>query len=181
LTHLKTCLTKSGEKITLRLIQKEDAALLVDLFHHLSQETRRLRFQLYMEKLPEERIWQEAAALSDVDPQRHVAVLATIVEADGAEHAVGVARFARGSVEETEAEAAIVVRDDFQRKGVGRCLLNTLIDQARRLGLTHLIGWVSADNLRLMKLIKSLEMPLEADQQRQGQRKVRLSLSTDRH
>lgn len=175
MSYFKPCRTKSGEEITLRLIQKEDAALLVDLFHHLSPETKRLRFHLYTEKLPEERIWREAIALSDLDPQRHVAVLATITE-DGRERVVGVARFARESLDDTEAEMAIVVRDDFQRKGVGRCLLFALAEEAGKLGLTHLSGWVLADNIRVIKLIKSLEIPMEIDVQRQGQRKIRIPL-----
>lgn len=179
MSEFEPCRTKSGEEITLRLVQKEDAALLVDLFYHLSPETKRLRFHLYTEKLPEERIWREAIYLSDLDPQRHVAVLATIIEADGTEHVVGVARFARASSEETEAEMAIVVRDDFQRKGVGRCLLFALGQEARKLGLTHLSGWVLADNIRLVKLVKSLEIPMEMDVQRQGQRKIRIPLGEE--
>jgi GNAT superfamily N-acetyltransferase len=175
---LGTYCPKSGEEITLRLIKKEDAPLLVDLFHHLSFETKRLRFHLFTEKLPEDRIWQEALALADLDPQRQVAIMASIIEADGQEHAVGVARFARASVEDTEAEVAVVVRDDFQRKGVARCLLNYLAEKARELGLTHFSGWVMAENIRLMKLIKSLEVPIETEV-RYGYRKVRAPLNVE--
>jgi acetyltransferase len=175
LNQLEKYCTRSGEEISLRFITKEDAPLLVDLFHHLSYETKRLRFHLFTEKLPEERVWQEAVALCDLDPQRQMAILATITEEDGQEHVIGVARFARASVEDTEAEVAIVVRDDFQRKGVGRYLLNILAEKARALGLSHFSGWVLAENIRLMKLIKSLEVPVETEV-RHGYRKVRVPL-----
>jgi GNAT superfamily N-acetyltransferase len=165
----------SGQQVNLRLIKDGDAGLLVDLFHHLSPETRRLRFHLYMESLPEEKVWREAITLSTLDPQRHVAVVATMVEADGQEHAIGVARFARAALEDREAEVAIVVRDDFQRKGLGRILLTKLADKARELGITHFSGWVMAENVHLMKLIRKLEVKLESET-RHGQRRVRVTL-----
>ena len=175
MTILGCYTTGSGQQINLRLIGKDDVALLVDLFHSLSPETRRLRFHLYTERLPEEEIWQRAIFLATLDPQRHVAVVATLVEADGEEHAVGVARFGRESPQDREAEVAIVVRDDFQRKGVGRVLLTTLAEKARELGITHFSGWVMAENVHLMKLIKRLEVELETET-RHGERKVRVAI-----
>jgi GNAT superfamily N-acetyltransferase len=168
-------LTASGQQINFRLVQSDDTALLVDLFHSLSPETRRLRFHLYTERLPEEEVWRKAIILSNLDPQRHMAVVATLVETDGEEHAVGVARFARPTLEDREAEVAIVVRDDFQRKGVGRILLTKLAEKARELGIAHFCGWVMAENVHLMKLIKRLEVTLETEV-RYGERKVRVTL-----
>ncbi|MCK6626867.1 MAG: GNAT family N-acetyltransferase [Anaerolineae bacterium] len=175
LTILGCYTTPAGQQICLRFIQSTDAGLLVDLFHHLSAETKRLRFHLYTERLPEERVWQEAITLSNLDPQRHVAVVATVVEADGEEHAVGVARFARALPKDREAEVAIVVRDDFQRKGVGRALLTQLAKVARERGITHFSGWVLAENVNLMKLIKNLEVTVETET-KYGERKVRAAI-----
>jgi GNAT superfamily N-acetyltransferase len=176
MSSLGRYVTRSGQEVNLRLIQKEDAALLVDMFHRLSPETKRLRFHLYTTKLPEGRIWQEAVKLSDLDPQRQVAIVATIVEAGGQEHAVGVARFARSAVEDTEAEVAVVVRDDFQRKGLGKHLLMCLADEARRMGITHFSAWVLTDNIRLMKLIKNMELKNVESETRHGERKIRVPL-----
>lgn len=170
---LGTLMTRSGQKIDLRLVQKEDAGLLVDLFHRLSAESKRLRFRLYTSRLPEERVWQEAKALSDLNPQLQCAVVATIIEDDGLEHAVGVARFARASANETEAEVAVVVRDDFQRNGVGKALLKALADRARALGISYFTGWVLSDNVRLMKLIRGLEIENIESETRYGETKIR--------
>lgn len=167
--------TPSGQQVNLRLIKDGDTGLLVDLFHHLSPETRRLRFHLYTERLPEEKVWREAITLSNLDAQRHVAVVATILDANGEECAVGVARFARATLEDREAEVAVVVRDDFQRKGLGRILLTQLADKARELGITHFSGWVMAENVHLMKLIRKLEVKLESET-RHGQRRVRVTI-----
>lgn len=168
-------ITAAGEQINFRLIEENDAGLLVDLFQRLSPETRRLRFHLYTERLPQEEIWRKAIILSNLDPQRHVAVVATIIEADGQEHAVGVARFARATLTEREAEVAIVVRDDFQRRGLGRLLLLKLAEQARKLDITHFCGWVMSENIHLMKMIKRLEVTWESEM-RYGERKVRIPI-----
>lgn len=170
---MDTLITRSGQEINLRLMEKGDARLLVDLFHRLSAESKRLRFRLYTSRLPEERVWQEAKALSDLDPKLQCAVVATIIEDDGQEHAVGVARFARALASETEAEVAVVVRDDFQRNGVGKALLRALADRARALGISHFTGWVLSDNVRLMKLIRGLEIKNIESETRYGETKIR--------
>jgi RimJ/RimL family protein N-acetyltransferase len=176
MSELGTYTTHTGQKINLRLVQKKDAALLVDMFYRLSPETKRLRFHLYTARIPEERIWQEAKALSDLDPQRQVAVVATIIEDDGEEHAVGVARFARNTIEDTEAEVAIVVRDDFQRKGLGKYLLRLLADKARAIGITHFTAWIMAENIRLMKLIEGMELKNVESETRHREQKIRVPL-----
>lgn len=165
--------TRTGDQVGLRFVQRDDAVLLVDLFFRLSQESKRLRFHLYTAKIPEQRVWDEARKLADLDPKRQRAIVATITEDDGQEHAVGVARFARSSAEATEAEVAVVIRDDFQRRGLGKHLLLTLADVARRMGITHFAAWVLADNYRLLKLIRGLELKdLESDS-RYGEIKIR--------
>jgi GNAT superfamily N-acetyltransferase len=169
-------IARSGEEVKLRFVNKGDAALLVEMFHRLSSESKRLRFHLYTTKLTEEQVWQAARVLSDLDPRRQVAVVATIIEADGQEHAVGVARFVRASVEDEEAEVAIVIRDDFQRKGLGKHLLAILAEKARELGITYFSAWVMSENIRLMKLIKSMELKNVESDMRHGETKIRVPL-----
>ena len=174
--YFDTYETRAGQVVSLRRVKKGDAALLVDMFDRLSPETKRLRFHLYTAKIPEERVWQEAEKLSDLDPYRQVAIVGTVVEADGREHAVGVARFMRPTAEDHEAEVAVVVRDDYQRKGLGKYLLLSLTEQARGLGITHFTAWVVSDNIRLMKLIKNMELKNVESETRYGQTKIRVPL-----
>jgi GNAT superfamily N-acetyltransferase len=174
--HFETFNTRTGQEVKLRFLRKDDAALLVDMFHRLSPETKRLRFHLYTAKFPEERVWQEAEKLSDLNPQLQVAIVGTVQEDDDQEHAVGVARFMRSTVSDTEAEVAVVVRDDFQRKGLGKHLLLTLADEARERGITHFTAWVMSDNIRLMKLIKDLELKNVQSETEHGQTKIRVPL-----
>jgi len=175
MSNLPSYTTPSGHTINLRFIQKDDAALLVDFFHQLSPETKRLRFHAQAENVSEDIVWQEAKRLSDLDPQWDLAIAATIND-ESQEQIVGVARFARTSVEDSNAEFAIVVRDDFQRKGLGSYLLKILSEKAKALGVTHFWALVTADNIPIMKMIEKWGLNVETDVQH-GQTKIRIALS----
>lgn len=168
--------TYSGQTIHIRLIRPEDTSLLIEMFDRLSPESKRLRFHLYTSRIPEEIIRREAMALSESDPERRLALVA-LIEAKPGQHAVGVAQLVRASATATEAEVAIVIRDDFQRKGLGRHLLRLLARQARTLGITHFTAWVMAHNLRLMKLIHSMEEVKQMESEsRRGETKIRVPI-----
>ncbi|RME97935.1 MAG: GNAT family N-acetyltransferase [Chloroflexi bacterium] len=172
-TELGTFKTRSGQIVTLRFICPDDAPLLADFFDRLSYESRRLRFHLYTTKISKARIWDEARKLSDLNPQLQVAIAATIFEPDRTEQIVGVARFVRATPAATEAEVAVVVRDDFQRKGLGKHLLLKLAEHAREMGVTHFTAWVLAENVRLMKLIRGLEIKGLEKETRYGETRIR--------
>jgi len=176
MSKLDTYITRSGEEITIRLLEENDTELLVDMFKRLSPESTRLRFHLYTTRIPEERMRQEAITLTQCDECR-MAVVATVQEDDGQEHAVGVAHFARANPKDTDAEVAIVVRDDYQRKGLGKYLLKILATQARKEGVTHFTAWILAENIRLMKLIKGMELKNIESETRHGEQKIRVPLN----
>jgi GNAT superfamily N-acetyltransferase len=169
-------MTHSGQRVDLRRVTKDDVDLLTEMFYRLSDETKRLRFHLYTAKIPEERVRQEAQRLSDLNPQLQVALVGTVLEDDCREHAVAVARFMRATPGDSEAEVAVVVRDDFQRRGLGKHLLQKLAGNARDLGITHFSAWIMSDNIRLMKLIKDMELKNVESETRHGQTKIRVPL-----
>jgi GNAT superfamily N-acetyltransferase len=168
------------QKVDVRVLEENDTELLVKMFEQLSSESKRLRFHLYTTRIPAERMWEEAKALTTPDPGRKVAVVATITEEDGLEQAVGVAHFARATPEDTDAEVAIVVRDDFQRKGLGKFLLEMLAGRARKQGVTHFTAWIMAENVRLMKLVKGMELKDVESEARHGEQKIRVPLKQRR-
>ena len=131
--------TRDGRTVSIRTIKKTDTALLVDLWHHMSEHTRRMRFHTLPRDLPPQEIWRRAAELAHLHPRRQAAVVATISAEDG-EHIVGVARLSRSTPDAAVAETAVVVRDDFQHVGLGTHLLRTLGDVALAMGIQI---WVS--------------------------------------
>ncbi len=54
------------------------------------------------------------------------------------------------------AEASVYIAHDLHRRGLGRAILESLIDRARRAGLHTLIGGASADQLPSIALQESL-------------------------
>jgi acetyltransferase len=154
--------TPEGRRLTVRAIRSGDAPLLVEMFRHLSQRTRRLRFHAYTANLPQERIWRQAVALSDLDPKREFALVAVDTNETG-EHIVGVARFARATPDAVDAEAAVVVRDDFQRMGLGTFLLGMLLPFAYAMDIKKLFGWVMSENRHMLQIIKKTNLPIHTE------------------
>ena len=70
-----------------------------------------------------------SAHLTDIDGDNHFALIAT--ERDRPDRLVAVARFVRYHNRPTEAEFAITVHDPYQGQGIGRRLLELLVEAAR--------------------------------------------------
>ncbi|HEY84052.1 MAG TPA: GNAT family N-acetyltransferase [Chloroflexi bacterium] len=171
----ETFTTRDGRQLTIRYMRDNDAALLVDMFHHLSARTKRFRFHSYVEKLPDEQVWRKAVALSTLDPRRQVALVAIWRAGDG-DHAVGVARFSRAAPDDIEAEAAIVVRDDFQRAGLGTCLMFRLMHIAHSMGIRYIMAWVMAENRQVLRMLQKSGLPHKQSTSR-GETKLSVSIA----
>ena len=156
-----TYVIRDGRQVTIRPIAPDDARLLVDLYYRLSEMTRRLRFHSMRQNVPLEEIEQEAKRLSDLDPANQAALVATIEE-EGEDRIVAVARLAR-SEDPVEAESAIVVRDDFQRQGLGSHLLKLLVEVARAMDIKRLTAWVMAENLHMLHIVQKSGLDVSAE------------------
>jgi acetyltransferase len=157
---MTTFTTTDRRKLLIRRIENDDAALLVDMFYHLSEQTRRLRFHCGSPKCPEELIWREAIKLCHLEPELQVGLVAIATESDG-EHAVGTARCVRSTPNEIEAEVGIVVRDDYQRIGLGSRLMLELMQVARSMGIVQFRGWILPDNRRMLQMIDKSGLPVK--------------------
>ena len=67
----------------------------------------------------------------------------------------GIVRYA-STPDRDSAEFGILVRSDLKRKGLGRMLMETLIDYAKRQGIGELRGRVLRDNSRMLDLAAKL-------------------------
>lgn len=150
--------TRRGDRVRIRHIVARDAALLVDLFHNLSERTKWLRFFSPV-GIPAERLWSEATRLSDIDPAIQAALIATI-EQEGVERAVAVARLIRDRALADTAEVAIVVRDDFQGEGIGRTIFDLLVQIALVQGITRLYAITLHENRGMQRLARGVGLPV---------------------
>lgn len=134
---------RDGGEVTLRPIRPADAPRLREFNSRLSPRTRYLRFFTDVQEPPDGVL----DYLVNVDYYDRYALVA---EVDG--EIAGVARFDRTGAD--RAEMAIVVRDDFQSRGLGSLLITKLASIARRRGIVTFEGDVLAENLRMFELVR---------------------------
>lgn len=155
--------TRDGVCLRARSIQPDDAARLIDLFDRLSSESRRRRFHFNPDNLSDEMKWKTACALADVDNRgQGGAVAALEVDAAGVESIVGVARLGRPESEPNspEAEAAVVIRDDYQGRGVGTELLRRMVLLAKQMRVQTIVAIIEADNEPALQVFRNLALPV---------------------
>ena len=153
-------ITAQERPLCVRWVTDEDTALLVDLIARLSDRARRLRF---FRPLPDAAlIEQEAARVTQREPQLGAALVATTHER-GQERAVALAELAHDLAAPTTAELAVVVRDDYQRAGVGTLLLRRLIELAPRRDVRALRATFWAENQAVRRLLHNLGLAYRAE------------------
>jgi acetyltransferase len=157
-SHLTTQWAQpEGPPVTIRPIKPEDADLVVEFVHKLSPETKYLRFMNTLRELPPAMV----ARLTQIDYDREMAFIATRVEGDH-EVELGVCRYAVNPDGES-CEFAIVVADDWQKRGLARKLMGVLIETARNKGLDAMHGIFLSSNERMLKFVQSLGFTLSND------------------
>jgi acetyltransferase len=157
--------------ITVRPIRPEDIDLETEFARKLSKETRHNRFLGGGVGLTPELLEK----FTRIDFSRDMALIATAT-IEGAEAAIGVARYAR-LADDVTCEFAITVADAWQGSGIGRKLLALLIDSARAHGMRRIIGDVLATNTPMLRLARSQGFRIEQHPEGAELRRVVLELS----
>lgn len=129
ITSFTEVMARSGLRLSIRRVTRDDRALLKDFFEGVSLEDLRFRFLTAMLKVSDEQI----AIMVDVDHKQTEDFLAFID--DGT--LVGTAMIATDPSRE-RAEVAIAVRADFKHRGVGWTLLNHAAEFATAIGIKTL-------------------------------------------
>jgi GNAT superfamily N-acetyltransferase len=142
---------EDGTPVHLRLVRADDKQLMREAWQRVSPESRYRRFFSAKSALSD----ADLKYLTEVDQVDHVAIGAAW-DRDGAEQAIGVARFIRCADRSDAAEAAIVVTDDAQGRGLGHLLLTRLGEAAVERGIDHFVCDVLADNDTMRALLHEL-------------------------
>jgi len=148
-----------GTRVRLDLIGPRDRNDLVAGFTGLSRRSRYLRFFSAMPDLPGPLL----DSLLNTDADRHVAIGARLVDADGrvAAPIVGVARYFRvadGTPDTVEPAVAVV--DSLHGRGLGRLLLKAMTRHARSRGITKMRAHALADNARIRQILAASQAVL---------------------
>jgi len=118
----------------------------------LSVQSRWQRFASPVQELSEKQLDH----LTSLDGKNRVACCAVITQ-DNKYRGIGLARYIRLPEEAGVAEFAVTVLDEFQSQGIGRALLQQLIESAQKNGLKVLRGYVLPSNKGMLKLCRQLQ------------------------
>lgn len=139
---------RDGSSILVRPVQPTDGELLLDGFARLSARSRYTRFLSAKAELTP----AEVHFFTHVDHHHHDALCA-VDPVTG--RGVGIARFVRSRTDGQEAEVAITVVDEWQRRGIGTALLMRLATRALQVGIFSFTAVVATDNRAMIGLLRN--------------------------
>jgi RimJ/RimL family protein N-acetyltransferase len=144
-----------GAQILIRPIRADDKRFLEDGLRQLSPESVHRRF------LSPKRSFSRAELryLTEVDGRDHVALVAEY-PGEPVRRLIAVGRFVRYHDDRDAAEVAIVVADDWQRRGVGSLFAKRLATRARLSGIRRFTATMASDNVAAHKLMDKLALHL---------------------
>jgi acetyltransferase len=161
-----------GERLlTLRPIRPEDEAQHLAFLQRLDPADIRMRVFYSRQTIAR----SELARLTQIDYEREMALLATTGEGAPQEQTLGVVR-ATADPDNIAAEFGIVVRSDLKGGGLGRMLMQALIDYQRARGTRLLKGTVLRENTRMLALARDLGFTLEPPEVDEGTVGITLAL-----
>jgi acyl-CoA synthetase (NDP forming)/RimJ/RimL family protein N-acetyltransferase len=133
----------NGRPVHVRPIVPADADLLQEFHQSLSPETIYFRFFTSKPELSA----RELERFTTVDHQDRVALVALVND-----EIVGVGRYDR--INETDAEIAFNIRDEYQGRGLGSVFLEHLAAAARDRGIIRFVAEVLPENRRMINTFK---------------------------
>jgi acetyltransferase len=146
---------KDGTPVTIRPIRPEDEPLMVKFHEALSERSVYLRY-FHITKLSQRVAHDRLTRICFLDYDREIALLADRVVPDGGEHEVlAIGRMTKLH-DSNSAEIAFLVRDQFQRRGLGSELLRRLVQIARDERLESIVAYVLEENTEMQSLFRKL-------------------------
>ncbi|MER7165913.1 GNAT family N-acetyltransferase [Micromonospora sp. NPDC000207] len=148
-----TVVVADGAEVRVRPAGVDDVPALVDLHERSSERSRQRRY------LGGCGVPAPSRLRRLVEPERGVTLVALDLDAPG-EPVVAMANLLG---EGDEAEVALLVRDDWQRRGIGTALLRRVVRRAERDGYAALVLHVQAENVPMLKTLRRLGRPTPVD------------------
>jgi GNAT superfamily N-acetyltransferase len=162
---------RDGSHVLVRAVRPDDKPLFVAGFERLSEQSRYLRFMGHKKVLSV----RDLEFFTELDHADHEAIGA--IEPFSGE-GLAVARYMRTPHDRLAAEAAVVVIDSWQGRGLGAMLLARLVARAREHGIERFVATLFTDNRAMLALFQRIgEVEVMT---RQGQTvQIDIALSTE--
>jgi acyl-CoA hydrolase len=168
----KTVKLYDGDEVLIRPIKPDDEPMMKEMFYSFSEQTVYLRYHGSLKSMPHNKL----QVFCNVDYDTEVALIGVAGTA-GNEEVVGVGRYMTDAAK-TSAEFAFVVRDDWQRKGLGTVLFNRLVEIAKSEGIRRFAADVLAENSGMLKIFHRSGLNVETSTE-DGVVRVEMSLPDD--
>jgi acyl-CoA hydrolase/GNAT superfamily N-acetyltransferase len=148
---------RDGSRAFMRPLKLTDEALLRDMFYRLSSESVHHRFFRMIKALPREKLHEFLRVDYDAD-------MALVVLTGAGEDAqmIGIAHYRKDSPTNF-ADAAFLVRDDWQGKGVGTALMNALVESARAKRMAGFTADVLQQNSGMLRIFHKCGYAIESE------------------
>ena len=153
----KTVGMQDGRVLFLRPIRPEDEPAFHEFVRRQTPEDKRLRFFSHIKQLDH----RMAARLTQIDYDREMAFVLLDPRSDTPE-LLGIMRIS-ADADGARAEYAGAVRSDLKGLGLGRLLLEEIVEYARRRGIREVWGEVLAENEPMLRLVRRLGFTFAAD------------------
>jgi acetyltransferase len=157
--YIRPMTLPDSTEIIIRPIRPEDEPLLVNFHHTLSERSVYLRYFHWM-KLEQRTDHDRLTRMCFIDYDRQMAFVAEWQNpATGSREIVGVSRLVKSHIT-NEGEAAVIVNDPFQHRGLGTALVRQLVDFARDEHLERITATVLFENRPMQKVFQRLGFQL---------------------
>ena len=149
---------KNGRQVLIRAIRPDDKAALLSGFADLSGHSRQLRFFGFKNEISD----RELQYYTEVDEIHHVA-LVVIDKDNGNERIIAGGRYVEYDVpdQQSQAEVAFAVVDEFQGLGLATLLFKYLVQIARQNGIKTFKAEVLRENSSMLKVFEHSGLPMQ--------------------
>ncbi|HEY5004952.1 MAG TPA: bifunctional acetate--CoA ligase family protein/GNAT family N-acetyltransferase [Ktedonobacteraceae bacterium] len=160
LQYVQPWTLSDGTPITLRPIRPEDEPLIVKFHETLSERSVYFRW-LHLLQLSQRIAHERLIGICFIDYDREMALVADYHNPQtGQSEIIGVGRLIKNSGA-NEAEFAILINDQFQRKGLGAELLRRLIQYGRNEKIQRIVGDILLENQGMQQICRKLGISLQ--------------------
>lgn len=141
---------KNGRTVFIRPIKPTDEYLIVDLFNKLDDDSKYMRFLMPLNALPEDLLFRS----THIDYHNNFALIAVIRE-EGKDSIIASCRYGYDAKDHVT-DFAIVVREDWQRNGLGKFLLEKIFTIGREHSISHFMSIIDSGNTIIKHTLREL-------------------------
>ncbi len=147
---------KGGSRVFMRPLKVTDEGLLRDMFYKLSPESVHNRFFHLIKTMPHKKLQN----FLRIDYEADMAFVVLPSSSEEKTQMIAIARYLKNK-RGTFAEAAFLVRDDWQGKGLGTQLMSALVEAALHQGIAGFTAEVLSTNRGMLRVFHECGYTLE--------------------